>query len=575
MSWSASVGESAKNTIKSLLDSLDPSDPILLLAVAEEPFSEIPHDIKSWFGFLRNNRVTLEQPDNVGYLIFLGSSVAFDERLILPYIQEQRKAFFDETLSSIARKPTEYPDAMPRKKRVLEELALAAPLPPREPTAAELEAQAQNDARIREYLKFRLGPVIAELRKRNKKFCKPIGDGEEIQIVSPVNPEHPPNEIEDNGQKKDLPVGGNEAAVNGHNGDVQAPNGENGPAANDQGNTLPGDAMDTMDEATMVQPDTTQPMLATTSTETGAEGQMQEQAQLAIPMAANPLSNREVFLTFRFHDISLDKVHERLFADRYHTPEMMLADIQRIVENAYHEGDPDTLSKADQMLNYARIMCDQACDPAFRVECQRMAQREKDRAKKRAQLRQKAREEAAAEAGKRELAAVAQTEELEDSTTSKRAREDGEDEPSNEQAKRARFTEDVVMADSPTRAGPSSQSLMPPTPSVPAASTSEIAAVVPSPTMAEPVPSKEATPPPAEPLPDFILPEATLQDLGRFLVSHTGALTVDELEQLRAACYDCIWRARRNWDKSNVIDEIRELAEEYITELEESKKNDS
>lgn len=65
VSWSASVGDSAKNTIKSLLDSLDPSDPILLLAVAEEPFSDIPHDIKSWFGFLRNNRVILQQPETV------------------------------------------------------------------------------------------------------------------------------------------------------------------------------------------------------------------------------------------------------------------------------------------------------------------------------------------------------------------------------------------------------------------------------------------------------------------------------------------------------------------------------
>lgn len=490
-------------------------------------------------------------------------------------LQAQRTAFFDETLSSIARKPTEYPDAMPRKKRVLEELPLAAPLPPREPTASELEAQAQSDARIREYLKFRLGPVIAELRKRNKKFCKPIGDGEEIQIISPVNPEPLPNGLEFEGQKVDLPNQEPESAVNGLNGQMQAEQGEHTIAAN-IAETATGDAMDTTADGTAsAQPDPTQPTLATTSVETGPDGQMQEQAQLAIPMAPNPVRN-EIFLTFRFHDISLDKVHERLFADRYHTPEMMLADIQRIVENAYHEGDPDTLSKADQMLNYARIMCDQACDPAFRVDCQRMAQREKDRAKKRAQARLKAREDAAAEAAKREQAAIAQTEETEASSNSKRPREEGEEDNGNDQAKRARFTEDVVMADSPTRVGASSQSLMPATPAAPTASTSSNgstveAAIVPA---AVAAPPREPTPPPAEPLPDFVLPEVSLSELGRFLVSHTGALTVDELEQLRAACYDCIWRARKSWDKTGVIEEIRELAEEFISELEESKRSD-
>lgn len=470
---------------------------------------------------------------------------------------------------------------MPRKKRVLEELPIAPPLPPREPSAAELEAQAQSDARIREYLKFRLGPVIAELRKRNKKFCKPIGDGEEIQIISPVNPEHPHNfanaEEGPKGEKLDAHAAPSTNGVSGHS-DVGA---DNDGVAAAGAVAVPAeevaDGMATVDGAASTQPDPNLPMLATASAGTGPDRQMQEQAQLALPMAPNPVPN-DLFLTFRFHDISLDKVHERLFADRYHTPEMMLADIQRIVENAYHEGDPDTLSKADQMLNYARIMCDQACDPAFRMDCQRMAQREKDRAKKRAQARQKAREDAAAEASKREEAAAADADQTEAvaETSNKRPREDGEGEDvaGIDQAKRARFTEDVVMADSPTRPSSNSQSLMPATPAAATASASSSTisgeTVTSAPTTA--APAKEPTPPPA-PLPDFILPELLLQDLGRFLVSNTGELTVDELEQLRAACYDCIWRARKSWDKTGVVKEIRELAEEYITELEESKRD--
>lgn len=65
ISWAAAVSDATKATVKGLLDSLDPSDPILLLALAEGTFEEVPSDVKGWFGFLRNNRVILPSPDNV------------------------------------------------------------------------------------------------------------------------------------------------------------------------------------------------------------------------------------------------------------------------------------------------------------------------------------------------------------------------------------------------------------------------------------------------------------------------------------------------------------------------------
>jgi hypothetical protein len=91
-------------------------------------------------------------------------------------------AFFGNLLEAIRRKPTEYTDAMPRKKRVLEDLPVAPPLPPREPTAAELEQQAQNDAKLREYLKFRLGPILQDLKRRFKRFSKPMNVGLLVQV---------------------------------------------------------------------------------------------------------------------------------------------------------------------------------------------------------------------------------------------------------------------------------------------------------------------------------------------------------------------------------------------------------
>ncbi|GAA5972277.1 hypothetical protein JCM11641_002388 [Rhodosporidiobolus odoratus] len=146
-SWCTSVGETVRATIKGLLDGLDPSDPILLLAIVDGQVSDLPADVRSWFGFVKGNRVVLGKPG-----------------------PDQRRDFFADVLAGIRRPPNEYPDAVPRRRRVLEKLPIAPPPPPREPTAAELAQQEQNDLRLLEYLKWKLGPVLAELKKRYKRF---------------------------------------------------------------------------------------------------------------------------------------------------------------------------------------------------------------------------------------------------------------------------------------------------------------------------------------------------------------------------------------------------------------------
>lgn len=65
LTWCTSVGETVRATIKGLLDSLDPSDPILLLAVVDGSMKDIPADVRSWFGFVKGNRVVLGKPNSV------------------------------------------------------------------------------------------------------------------------------------------------------------------------------------------------------------------------------------------------------------------------------------------------------------------------------------------------------------------------------------------------------------------------------------------------------------------------------------------------------------------------------
>lgn len=132
-----------------MLDTLAPTDPVLLLAVVDGSFLSLPRDVRSWFGPTRDNRVQLTSPTPA-----------------------ERERFFEGLLKDVRRPPNHFPDGVKRKKRVLEELPIAPPLEPRQPTAAELAVQEENDQRVITLLRYRLGPILQELKRKFKRFTK-------------------------------------------------------------------------------------------------------------------------------------------------------------------------------------------------------------------------------------------------------------------------------------------------------------------------------------------------------------------------------------------------------------------
>jgi hypothetical protein len=132
-----------------MLDTIAPTDPILLLAIVDGPFCSLPRDVRAWFGPTRDNRV------------HVSSSTP-----------HQRERFFEDLLKDIQRPPNHFADGVKRRKRVLEELPIAPPLVPRQPTAAELAVQEENDARVIALLKYRLGPIMDQLKRKFKRFTK-------------------------------------------------------------------------------------------------------------------------------------------------------------------------------------------------------------------------------------------------------------------------------------------------------------------------------------------------------------------------------------------------------------------
>jgi hypothetical protein len=98
-----------------MLDTLLPTDPILLLIVVDGPYSLLPPDVKSWFGPTKDNRIKIPAPS-----------------------VEQRAAFFESLVKDVKRPPNMFADSVKRRKRVLEVLPVTPPLEPKKPSAPEM-----------------------------------------------------------------------------------------------------------------------------------------------------------------------------------------------------------------------------------------------------------------------------------------------------------------------------------------------------------------------------------------------------------------------------------------------------
>jgi len=88
-----------------------------------------------------------------------------------------------------------------------------------------------------------------------------------------------------------------------------------------------------------------------------------------------------------------------------------------------------------------------------------------------------------------------------------------------------------------------------------------------------PEPPRTPSPPPGPP-PEFVLDGSLLEELGTALVSKTARLNLEQLEQLRAACFDAVWRARAEWDRNAAVRAMRVLVDELVAEAEADDEED-
>ncbi|RDA90068.1 hypothetical protein CP533_2916 [Ophiocordyceps camponoti-saundersi (nom. inval.)] len=159
--YAALAGTIAFVTFQTMLKSLPPTDPILLLATAECGKGELPVELsRELFGFSRKNRMEITRPERAN-----------------------RMEYFETTLSYVKRKPAEFPDPENRKRRKLEELPTAPTIQPRAPSKREKRAVQKKDHQSLNTLKIQLQPIMDQINKRYRKFRQPVIPQSQIEYL--------------------------------------------------------------------------------------------------------------------------------------------------------------------------------------------------------------------------------------------------------------------------------------------------------------------------------------------------------------------------------------------------------
>lgn len=415
-SWCTAVSETTRSTVRAMLESLSPTDPVLLLAVADGPLSSLPADVRTWFGITRVSRIALD-----------------------PSTPASRESFFAPLVADVRRPPNAYPDGIARRKRVLEVLPLAPPPEPRQPSAAELALQVESDRKVMTVLKYRLGPILTELKRKFKRFTKRAreeydfdavtttmtGDAgttksdhaggtgvvTEVEIVaSNVTIQDMNGIVEVTNEKLEQVHHHHHGEVNGiiadagvsghHDADAPAP-GESSSSSV----ALPAHSVlsQVQAQAQLQPPPSSLPSFSPSqarSSQIPQQGQTRQSQDRQIqPDTSEPLPQQpqpEPHPTIQLpvlYDMDLERMHIDLYKDKYLTPQDFLDDIRKIVHNATvcAHVDGDRLHKAQAMLTAAEMSVLEF-DPHFGVECRRMAVRERKRREERKKERERGRE---------------------------------------------------------------------------------------------------------------------------------------------------------------------------------------
>ncbi|KAI1437713.1 AAA-domain-containing protein [Xylaria sp. CBS 124048] len=150
--WYSTLSEPALTAFLGMLRSLHPTDPVMVLGIAETDVKTLDPNLKrDLFGFSKLNVIEIASP-----------------------AKENREEYFSRIIAHIRRFPKDFPDPLHRRKRQLEELPIAPPPPAKKLTKEEIH---NEDVRYRQALnlmKVHLQPIMDQISKKYQKFRYPV-----------------------------------------------------------------------------------------------------------------------------------------------------------------------------------------------------------------------------------------------------------------------------------------------------------------------------------------------------------------------------------------------------------------
>lgn len=288
-----------------------------------------------------------------------------------------------------------------------------------------------------------------------------------------------------------------------------------------------------------------------------AEDQATAPGAEASPAASTAVAGPSVW---QANPVDLDVIQRKIARHKYFTPDDFLHDISLIEENAIRVGDPDRLAKVTELAATCKLHVagfDPKWTPEFEAYKERMLARKAAKQKKKQEEEEEATAATAAVAsGTDTLAESIDASQPDGAAAAPTAVEDTNEIPATEPnaAKRPR-DEDVDMDRDGKR----------PRENEPEFDTIHVrdahSAAEPPATELATVPPPKIAPPPV--YPPFIVPAQAVSDLGRALSNETDGLNVDQLEQLRAGLYSRLWRGRKEWDRSGLLNELLQYVRSY------------
>ncbi|KAF2399466.1 AAA-domain-containing protein [Trichodelitschia bisporula] len=161
--WYEALPPNVIKIFRSLLASLKPNDPVMLLGLmeadADEPINR--QMMRDLFGFAKQNVFHIEKPD-----------------------EHCRQEFFETVVEYIRKRPSDFPDENSRKKRKLDVLPFAPePVVAEGPSKEDTRAFKAKDRKTMIRLKVSLAPLLDHLKNRFKKFRTTVIDNKEFEYL--------------------------------------------------------------------------------------------------------------------------------------------------------------------------------------------------------------------------------------------------------------------------------------------------------------------------------------------------------------------------------------------------------